>query len=50
MDENFEEMILLSIINGLLCSLMNSGTEIKELKKLLVPSPIDDHLCYGCQI
>ncbi len=54
MNSTIDEMILFSIINGLVGSLMDVKFNTNQLtlsaEKALTPSPIDDHLCYGCQV
>lgn len=57
MNNTIDEMILKSIINGLVGALIDinsysyqSQSLVPSTVKALMPSPIDDHLCYGCQV
>lgn len=55
MNNTIDEMILFSIINGLAGALIDINSYshqslVPSAVKALIPSPIDDHLCYGCQV
>lgn len=55
MNNTIDEIVLFGIINGLVgaltdVKLYSHQSLVPSTEKALMPSPIDDHLCYGCQV